>query len=120
MDVPESTGNDGGAGGAGDDIIHTCVQCGHGNLNLEPDEDGDYVCEECGHVIPEGNAAPANGGGHDHDHSHDHHAVGEEDAIYECPDCDHQNINPVPDDEGDLVCEGTFSILVDEKLEHTR
>mmetsp|Transcript_46082 Transcript_46082/g.112544 ORF Transcript_46082/g.112544 Transcript_46082/m.112544 type:complete len:536 (+) Transcript_46082:66-1673(+) len=111
IDVPKGAGKDGGGGGGGgDDIIHTCVQCGHGNLNLEPDEDGDYVCEECGHVIPEGNAAPANGG-HNHDHNHDHHTMEEEDAIYECPDCDHHNVNPVPDDEGDLVCEDCGCIL---------
>ena len=30
-----------------------CVDCGHENYDLEPDEDGDYVCEECGAVIPE-------------------------------------------------------------------
>ena len=38
-----------------EDMVHCCVHCGHENTNLERDEDGDLVCEECGHVIPEEN-----------------------------------------------------------------
>jgi DNA-directed RNA polymerase subunit RPC12/RpoP len=37
------------------EVVHTCAHCGHENMNLERDEDGDLVCEECGHVIPEEN-----------------------------------------------------------------
>jgi transcription initiation factor TFIIIB Brf1 subunit/transcription initiation factor TFIIB len=36
--------------------VHHCEECDHDNQNLERDEDGDFVCEECGHVIPEDNA----------------------------------------------------------------
>jgi DNA-directed RNA polymerase subunit RPC12/RpoP len=32
--------------------VYTCRNCDHENEDLEPDEDGDLVCEECGHVIP--------------------------------------------------------------------
>lgn len=60
IDIPDHIGGNDDGGDVGD-VIHTCVQCGHGNLNLEPDEDGDYVCEECGHVIPEDNAVAASG-----------------------------------------------------------
>jgi DNA-directed RNA polymerase subunit RPC12/RpoP len=38
------------------DASHQCTNCGHENdADLSEDEDGDLVCEECGHVIePEG------------------------------------------------------------------
>ena len=39
--------------------MHKCKQCGHGNKDLERDEDGDLVCEECGYTIPEENALVA-------------------------------------------------------------
>lgn len=31
--------------------IHHCNHCGHDNEDLSEDDDGDLVCEECGHVI---------------------------------------------------------------------
>jgi transcription initiation factor TFIIIB Brf1 subunit/transcription initiation factor TFIIB len=34
-------------------VVHKCKNCGHDNKDLEPDEDGDLVCEECGYTIPE-------------------------------------------------------------------
>ena len=33
--------------------IYRCDHCNHENKNLEKDEDGDLVCQECGHAIQE-------------------------------------------------------------------
>lgn len=29
----------------------TCKGCGYDNVNPEPDEEGDYVCAECGEIL---------------------------------------------------------------------
>eukprot|EP00934_Nitzschia_sp_Nitz4_P006090 Nitzschia sp. Nitz4//scaffold75_size92586//24921//30479//NITZ4_004847-RA/size92586-augustus-gene-0.88-mRNA-1//-1//CDS//3329557681//6080//frame0 len=73
------------------DVIHTCPDCGYENHNLEKDDEGDLVCEQCGTVIPDdgGNA----------------------DEEYTCPDCNHITVNPQPDDDGDRVCEKCYCIL---------
>ena len=68
-----------------------CMQCGYFNENIEPDEDGDYVCEECGYTIPE-------------------QAPNALDA-YSCPDCSHVTYGPEPDEEGDRICEECGCIL---------
>jgi transcription initiation factor TFIIIB Brf1 subunit/transcription initiation factor TFIIB len=70
-------------------------ECGHINYDLEPDEDGDLVCEQCGTIIPEDDGAASTGG----------------DEKYECPDCGHITVNPEPDDEGDRICEECGCIL---------
>ena len=31
--------------------VLTCPGCGYGNVNPEPDEEGDYVCAECGEIL---------------------------------------------------------------------
>jgi hypothetical protein len=31
--------------------IDHCIHCNHDNADLSEDEDGDLVCESCGHVI---------------------------------------------------------------------
>lgn len=63
-----------------------CDHCNCENRDLEPDEDGDLVCEECGHVM-------------------------EPDVIHFCERCDYENINLERDEEGDLVCEECGCIL---------
>lgn len=75
-----------------------CAECGHENHNLEPDEDGDLVCEQCGTVIPE----RTSGGG-----------PGARDDEYDCPDCGHVTVNPEPDEEGDRICEECGCILLE-------
>jgi transcription initiation factor TFIIIB Brf1 subunit/transcription initiation factor TFIIB len=75
--------------------VHKCVDCGHENHNLERDEDGDLVCEQCGAVIPEESPEASSG----------------KDEEYECPDCGHITVNPSPDDEGDRICEECGCIL---------
>ena len=54
---------------------------------MEPDEDDDLVCEECGYVIvpPEDTS--------------------ETDIIHTCVHCNHGNKNLERDDEGDFVCQ---------------
>jgi len=74
----------------------TCVHCGYENHGLERDEDGDLVCQECGHVIPEENVVQTEE---------------EREIPYECPDCGHITINPEPDHEGDRICEECGCIL---------
>lgn len=70
-------------------------ECRHVNRNLEPDDDGDLVCEQCGTIIPEDADAEVAGG----------------DDKYECPDCGHITVNPEPDEEGDRICEECGCIL---------
>jgi DNA-directed RNA polymerase subunit RPC12/RpoP len=67
-------------GDNGENTIYKCMHCDHLNEDLEPDEDGDLVCQECGHVM-------------------------EPDVIHFCDRCDHENKNLERDDEGDLVCQ---------------
>ena len=83
----------------------TCKQCGHLNKNCERDEDGDYVCEECGYTIPEDTPTalveseepqPEDDDGRD---------------AYTCPDCGHVTVGPEPDEEGDRICEECGCIL---------
>ena len=69
-------------------VIH-CEHCDYENVNLVPDEDGDFVCDECGHVIdPPSESAPEDVG-----------------TVYKCEHCDHLNENLEPDADGDVVCE---------------
>jgi len=117
--------------------VISCDHCNFENVNLEPDEDGDLVCEECGHVMEpdiihicehcdyenknlerdeEGDLVCQECG----------HIILEEspqaeqeqnlkNVVYECPECDYENINPIPDDEGDRVCEECGCILPEKK-----
>lgn len=64
-------------------MIH-CNHCEHDNDDLSVDEDGDYVCEECGHVIE----LPT-----------------EDDVIHSCVQCGHDNRNLERDEDGDYVCQ---------------
>ena len=70
----------------------SCDHCNFENENLEPDEDGDYVCQECGHVM-------------------------EPDVIHICDHCDYENKNLKRDEEGDLVCQECGHIIQKEYLE---
>jgi len=62
-----------------------CDHCNYENKNLEPDEDDDLVCGECGHVIDPPSAA--------------------ENPVYKCMHCDYLNEDLEPDEDGDLVCQ---------------
>jgi len=70
------------------DVI-ICNHCDYENVNLVPDEDGDLVCDECGHVLD----SPSSG-------THATNAV-----VYKCGHCGHLNEDLEPDEDGDLVCE---------------
>jgi len=72
-------------GNEGADDVIVCEHCNNENVNLVPDEDGDLVCEECGHVID--SSGESNG------------------VIYNCGHCGHMNEDLEPDEDGDLVCE---------------
>lgn len=85
------------AGASGGGTVHICDDCGFENHNLERDEDGDLVCEQCGAIVPEDNALVE--------------AKGGKDEKYECPDCGHVTINPEPDEDGDRICEECGCIL---------
>ena len=76
-----------------------CSNCGHDNEDLEPDEDGDLVCEECGHVIepPE----PAD-------------EEQEPGTVHTCQECGHENYNLEPDEDGDLVCQECGHVIPEE------
>ena len=62
------------------------MHCDYLNEDLEPDEDGDLVCQECGHIM-------------------------EPDTEYVCEHCDHVNKNLERDEEGDLVCQVCGHVL---------
>lgn len=83
--------------------VHICEHCDHENRNLERDEEGDLVCQECGHVIEEESTE-----------SEDRQSINK--VVYECPDCEHKNIDPIPDDEGDRVCEECGCILPEKTM----
>mmetsp|Transcript_5323 Transcript_5323/g.15456 ORF Transcript_5323/g.15456 Transcript_5323/m.15456 type:complete len:509 (+) Transcript_5323:148-1674(+) len=75
-------------------VIFHCDHCGVNNEDLRMDEDGDYVCEECGHVI-------------DPPHS-------ENDTIMVCSHCNEENRNLEPDEEGDYVCQNCGCVIPQE------
>lgn len=87
--------------------IYHCDHCGFDNEDLSLDEDGDYVCEECGHVID--SVSPFENNEADCDDRNPKMST------YVCPECKHENINPQPDDEGDRVCEECGCILPEKK-----
>mmetsp|Transcript_4735 Transcript_4735/g.5385 ORF Transcript_4735/g.5385 Transcript_4735/m.5385 type:complete len:574 (-) Transcript_4735:354-2075(-) len=66
-------------------LISNCKHCGHDNVDLVVDEDGDLVCEECGHVIEK--------------------PPSDNDIIHSCRNCYHKNRNLEKDEDGDLVCQ---------------
>jgi len=68
-----------------------CDHCNYENKNLEPDEDDDLVCGECGHVID--------------------HPSADENTIYKCMHCDYLNEDLEPDEDGDLVCEDCGNVM---------
>mmetsp|Transcript_45664 Transcript_45664/g.69827 ORF Transcript_45664/g.69827 Transcript_45664/m.69827 type:complete len:464 (+) Transcript_45664:135-1526(+) len=116
--------------------VHHCKHCDHDNEDLSEDEDGDLVCEECGHVIE-----PEEAGGvelkckqcshvnknceRDEDGDYVCEECGytipedtgaapagdDEKDAYTCPDCGHVTIGPEPDEEGDRICEECGCIL---------
>lgn len=118
--------------------VISCDHCNFENANLEPDEDGDLVCEECGHVIEpdvihicehcdyenknlerdeEGDLVCQECGHIIQEESSEHeeeHILKK--VVYECPECDYENIDPIPDDEGDRVCEECGCILPEKKI----
>ena len=57
---------------------------------MEEDEDGDLVCEECGHVIEPPAAAEEEQ---------------QEGTVHTCLQCGQENYNLEPDEDGDLVCQ---------------
>lgn len=71
-------------------IVHTCNQCGHENVNLEKDEDGDFVCQECGYVIE---------------------PPSDNQVVHTCTNCDHKNVNLEKDEDGDLVCQECGTVI---------
>uniref|UniRef100_A0A7S4ABM1 PDZ domain-containing protein n=2 Tax=Pseudo-nitzschia australis TaxID=44445 RepID=A0A7S4ABM1_9STRA len=80
-----------GSAGAKSPIIYHCDHCGHDNEDLSVDEDGDFVCEECGHVV---DPPPS-----------------EDDTIHVCSHCNEENRNLEPDEEGDLVCQNCGYVI---------
>ena len=69
-----------------------CQQCDYNNMRCIPDDDGDYVCEECGYVIEPPTAAES------------HH---------KCIHCGYDNINLEKDDEDDYVCQECGHVIPD-------
>ena len=67
-------------------VVYECPDCEHKNINPEPDEDGDRVCEDCGCILPEK-------------------------EIFECDVCKHENIEPEKNEDGDYLCENCGSAL---------
>ncbi len=82
----------------GDSDVITCEHCDYENVNLVPDEDGDLVCEDCGHVI-------------------DSSGEGNE-TIYKCGHCGHLNEDLEPDEDGDLVCEECGHVMEPDVLHY--
>jgi len=71
--------------------IITCEHCGVDIENLEPDEDGDLVCDHCGNIID----PPSTN----------------EQTVYKCMHCDYLNEDLEPDEDGDLVCQECGHIM---------
>jgi len=117
------------------------ISCDHCNCeieNLEPDEDGDLVCEECGHVMEPDiihicEHCDYENKNLERDEEGDFvcqecgHIIQEESSepeeeetlknvVYECPECDYESINPIPDEEGDRVCEECGCILPEKAI----
>lgn len=85
-----------------DQIFH-CNNCGHDNEDLSEDEDGDLVCEECGHVIqPPAPATPAPKG---------------VSTVHTCHQCGEENYDLEPDEDGDLVCQECGHVIPEEQGE---
>jgi len=118
--------------------VFSCDHCKFENENLEPDEDGDYVCQECGHVMEldvihicehcdyrnknlerdeEGDlVCPECGYVIEEESSEPEEEETPKKVVYECPECDYKNIDPISDDEGDCVCEECGCILPEKKM----
>jgi transcription initiation factor TFIIIB Brf1 subunit/transcription initiation factor TFIIB len=80
-------------------IFH-CNNCDHDNEDLSEDEDGDLVCEECGHVIEKPTPAlkpPERGG-----------------TVHTCLQCGEENHDLEPDEDGDLVCQECGHVIPEE------
>ena len=73
--------------------MYNCTDCGHDNIDLVVDEDGDLVCENCGYVIE---PPPS-----------------ENDIIHTCVNCDHNNRNLEKDEDDDLVCQECGHVIPD-------
>jgi len=118
--------------------VFRCDHCDYENENLEPDEDGDLVCAECGHVLEadvilicehcdyenrdlerdeEGDFVCQECGHVIEEESPEHEdEQNVNNVVYKCPECDHKNDDPLPDDEGDRVCEECGCILPEKKM----
>jgi DNA-directed RNA polymerase subunit RPC12/RpoP len=83
-------------------IFH-CENCEHDNVDLSEDEDGDFVCEECGHIIEQPAPAPEvpKGAG----------------TVHICHQCGEENHNLDPDEDGDLVCRECGHVIPEEQEE---
>jgi DNA-directed RNA polymerase subunit RPC12/RpoP len=81
-------------------VFH-CNNCEHDNEDLSEDEDGDLVCEECGHVIEL--PAPAS------------EALERAGTVHTCHQCGEENHDLVPDEDGDLVCQECGHVIPEEK-----
>ena len=68
------------------EVIYECPDCEHKNVNPDPDDEGDRVCEECGCILPEK-------------------------MKYICDVCEHENIDPEQNSDGDYICENCGSAL---------
>jgi len=69
-----------------DKIIYECPDCDHKNIDPQPDEEGDRVCEECGCILPEK-------------------------EVFECEVCTHKTLEPKRNKDGDFLCEHCGSAL---------
>ena len=69
-----------------------CQQCDYNNMRCIPDDDGDYVCEECGYVLE----PPIDAESH-----------------HKCIHCGYDNINLEKDDEDDYVCQECGHVIPD-------
>ncbi|KAG7361547.1 TFIIB zinc-binding protein [Nitzschia inconspicua] len=98
--VPVPAPSFGGGRDDGPKVYH-CNNCDHDNEDLSEDEDGDLVCEECGHVIEPQAPEAGNGAG----------------TVHICHQCGEENHDLQPDEDGDLVCQECGHVIPEEQGE---
>lgn len=79
--------------------MYHCNNCDHDNEDLSEDEDGDLVCEECGHVIEPPTPEAKEGAG----------------TVHTCLQCGEENHGLEPDEDGDLVCQECGHVIPEEQ-----
>lgn len=84
--------------------VYHCNNCDHDNEDLSEDEDGDLVCEECGHVI---DPPPPKG-------------KSQEGTVHTCLQCGHENNDLELDEDGDLVCQECGHVIPEQDGEEVR